>query len=409
MGNENVMAIPPLGSHELGTEAIPSDHYSSQAFFEREKEQIFKKTWLMAGRENDVAEHGDYITFYIDALEVSIIITRDKHGQVNAFYNACTHRGAHVLTEPCGRAKYMTCDFHGWVFDSEGKLADVPGEELFGDLDKSQLGLKKVSVDTWGGFIFINLDPTPSVSLKDYLKPLNDSYDKYLGNKDWTWSYGWRANFKANWKLLVDAQIEGYHVDQTHRNTIAGAIPGTHAPADAFPDSIGVPARVCAYRPEQMTGVQTEVALLSAKHGATSLYTKSENEFSANDGEGVLNEDHPLWIFDAYLLFPNVVLFIQKGQIFVQRTLPISPSECLWEVDFFHTGQVEDFGQLFNSEQGRIQIRDVLTEDLYTAEGIQKNFNAGVIKEIHVNRQEIAIRAYYHRLMSAVKGTGESK
>ena len=76
-------------------------------------------------------------------------------------------------------------------------------------------------------------------------------------------------------------------------------------------------------------------------------------------------------------------------------------------MDFFHTGEIEDFGQLFNSEQGRIQIRDVLTEDLYTAEGIQMNFNAGIIKEIHINRQEIPIRAYYHRLMSAMKGTGE--
>ena len=73
MGNESVMAIPPLGSHELGTEAIPSDHYSSQAFFEQEKEQIFKKTWLMAGRESDVAEHGDYITFFIDADFISLL------------------------------------------------------------------------------------------------------------------------------------------------------------------------------------------------------------------------------------------------------------------------------------------------------------------------------------------------
>jgi len=409
MGNADITAIPPLGSHELGTEAIPSDHYSSDEFFELEKKHIFKKTWLMAGRESDLVKHGDYFTFYIDALEVSIIITKDKNNKINAFYNACTHRGAYVATESCGHAKFMTCDFHGWVFDSEGTLADVPSEELFGELDKSKLGLKPVTVDVWGGFVFINLDPKPEVSLEDYLAPLNKSFDKYLGNKDWSWSYGWRAEFNANWKLLVDAQIEGYHVDQTHRNTIAGAIPGTNAPAEVFPDSIGVPAKISAYRPDKMLGVQTDVALLSAKHGATSLYTKSENEFTADDGEGVLNEDHPLWIFDAYLIFPNIVLFIQKGQILVQRTLPVSADKCFWEVDFFHTGEIEDFGQAFNSEQGRIQIRDVLTEDLYTAEGIQKNFNAGVIKEVYINRQEISIRAYYHRLMSAVKGEGVSK
>ncbi|MDX2424686.1 MAG: aromatic ring-hydroxylating dioxygenase subunit alpha [Cycloclasticus sp.] len=409
MGNVDILAIPPLGSHELGTEAIPADHYSSQEFFELEKEHIFKKTWLLAARESDVAKPGDYVTFFIDALETSIIITRGQDQQLRAFYNACTHRGAYLLNKPCGHTKFMTCGFHGWVFNLEGKLVNVPSEELFADFDKDKLPLRSISIDTWGGFVFINLDPEPEHDLHTYLQPLGEAFDKYLGHSDWSWSYGWRSKFKSNWKLLVDAQIEGYHVDQTHINTIAGAIPGCNAPAEVYPGSIGVPAKISAYLPEKILGVQTDVALLSAKHGATSLYTKSENEFKAEKGEGVLNETHPLWIFDAYLLFPNVVLFIQKGQILLQRTIPISPNECYWEVDFFHTGEIQDFGQLFNSEQGRIQIRDVLTEDLYTAEGIQMNFNAGALKEVQINRQEIPIRAYYHRLMAAMKGKGANK
>jgi hypothetical protein len=99
-------------------------------------------------------------------------------------------------------------------------------------------------------------------------------------------------------------------------------------------------------------------------------------------------------------------MFVQKGQILLQRTLPISADECAWEVDFFHTERAENFGQAFNFEQGRIQIRDVLSEDLYTAEGIHANFKGGAIKEIQLNKQEVPIRAYYRRLLQAVEGKG---
>ena len=330
-----------------------------------------------------------------------VVCGRDM--QLRAFHNACTHRGSRITGRQCGNARALVCGFHGWAFDLDGTLAQVPGEELFGALDKSRLGLRKVSVDVWGGFVFINLAPVPDVPLRKFLEPLDDAFDRYLGNPDWSWSFGWRANFKANWKLLVDAQIEGYHVDMTHRKTIAGAIPGSSTAAYVYPYSLGVPGGVAAYRPADMDSVKhTETAILSAKFGATSIYTKPEREFEAADGDGVL-KDHPLWIFDNYLVFPNIVMFVQKGQILLQRTTPISADECIWEVDFFHTERAENFGQLFNFEQGRIQIRDVLSEDLYTAEGIHANLKAGAISEVQLNKQEVVMRAFYRRLVAAIE------
>ena len=141
---------------------------------------------------------------------------------------------------------------------------------------------------------------------------------------------------------------------------------------------------------------------ISAKYGATSVYTKPEKTFQAENTGGAIKDDHPLWIFDNYLFFPNIVIFIQKGQVIVQRTLPVSVDETHWEVDFYHTAGAENFGQAFNFEQGRIQIRDVLSEDLFTAQGIHSNFKAGAIESINVNSQEMPIRAFYNQIMALV-------
>lgn len=406
MGLQEKLELPPMGGHELGTEKLPVDQYISPQFFELEKKHIFAKSWLMVGRESDVLKPGDYITYQVEALSASLIIIRGKDSVLRAFYNACAHRGATILNASCGEARGgLVCPFHGWAYGFDGAVLSVPGQETFGDLDLASEKLRPVSVDVWGGFIFINIDPNPAVGLREYFSQLGDVFDRYLANPKWTWSYGWRASFKANWKLLIDAQLEGYHVDQTHRKTIAGNIPGDCCRAFAFPDSIGVPGGVGAYfSPDHASvGVHTPVALLSAKFGATSLYTKAEKEFEADGGEGVLKTDHPLWIFDNYLLFPNVVMFVQKGQIFIQRTIPISSDECVWEVDFYHTDRITNFGELFSSEQGRIQIRDVLTEDLFTAEGIQANLKSGAVTHISLSAQEVALRAFNKAVMRATQ------
>lgn len=405
MGKAENLALPEIGSHALGTGKLPVDHYVSPQFFELEKKHIFRKSWLLVGRASDLKEPGDYQNFLVDTLGVSVVVVRGRDQQLRAFYNACTHRGSRLVNSSTGNTRALVCSFHGWSFSLDGALINVPDAALFADLDPAQEHLKSISVDVWGGFIFINLAEQPEWTLQQYLMPLGDAFDRYLGNKDWSWSFGWRANFRANWKLLVDAQIEGYHVDMTHRKTIAGTVPGSSTAAYFFPESVGVPCGVSAYRPEDSSrGVQTPLNLLSAKYGATSIYTKPERTFAAEGGEGVLKEDHPLWIFDNYLLFPNIVLFVQKGQIIIQRTLPISADECIWEVDFYHTEKPASFGHIFNREQGVIQIRDVLSEDLYTAEGIHANFKCGAITHVNLNKQEVPLRAYYNRLLSAVQG-----
>lgn len=405
MGKHETFEIPEIGSHELGTEKLPVEQYISRDLFELEKKHVFGKSWLMVGRESDLTDPGQFINFQIEALSASVVIVRGKDARLHAFYNACTHRGARIVNAPCGKARGgLVCPFHGWTFGFDGRLIDVPGRELFGQLDPEAEGLHRVSVDVWGGFVFINLDPKPAWTLREYLAPLDDSFDRYLGDPQWSWSYGWRAVFKANWKLLVDAQIEGYHVDQTHRKTIAGAMPSKTITATPFPDSNGVLGRFGLYLSADPNAGQTPMNLISARYGATSPYTRSEDAKGRNGAENILNtQEHPLWVIDVYPLFPNIVMFLQKGQIFIQRTIPLSADECAWEVDFYHTDKKTNFGHEFNNEQSSIQLRDVLSEDLFTVEGIQTNYRSGAITEMNVSKQEVIVRAYYQRIMRAIE------
>ena len=115
--NQPQVAVPDLGDHSLGTHKLPVGHYVSPEFYEREKEQIFRRCWLLAGRADDLAEPGDYFVFDVTPLEASVIVIRGKDGELRAFHNACTHRGARLLNNATGCARAITCDFHGWVFD----------------------------------------------------------------------------------------------------------------------------------------------------------------------------------------------------------------------------------------------------------------------------------------------------
>lgn len=389
--------LPELGTHALGIEKVPVDHYISNDFFEFEKREVFGKSWLMVGRESDLAAPGEFIKFEIGSMDLSVVVVRNKDKQLRAFHNACTHRGAPLVSKPCGRARGgLVCPFHGWAFDFNGKLIDVPAVETFAQLDMEGEHLKPVSVEIWGGFVWINLDPKPEIPLTKFLEPMGPEYDRYLGKSAWSWSYGWRASVKGNWKLLIDAQIEGYHTDHLHRTTIAGNVPSESCRASINHGSIGVPSKFNVYRPEVM-GVQTPITLAAAQYGANSLYTESSKVVTDEGGEGVLGT-HPRWIFDSIHIMPNIVMFLQRGQIFVQRTYPVSADESVWEVDFYHDEPSRSFGDVFNAEQSRIQIRDVLSEDISMSEALQRTYRSGVIQSVNLSRQEVPLRAFYQAL-----------
>ena len=143
----------------IGVEA-----YTSPDYARAERDRLWRKVWLQAGRVEEIPNVGDYITY--DILEDSIIIVRSAPDAIHAFYNVCSHRGRRLIDTPPGQ-KYakgnglrFTCNFHAWSYNLEGRCTHVPDKEKWdGALTDERTRLGPVKVDTWGGWLWINQDP----------------------------------------------------------------------------------------------------------------------------------------------------------------------------------------------------------------------------------------------------------
>jgi nitrite reductase/ring-hydroxylating ferredoxin subunit len=197
-------------------ERIPAQRYYDEDFYRLECERVWPHVWQMACRLEQIPEPGDWIEY--SNLGKSVIVVRTKTG-VKAFHNACRHRGVPLVAEG-GHGNHLTqgfiCPFHGWRYNVEGKCAFVYGKHLFSEhqLEADDLALRPCRLETWGGCAWINLDDD-APSFRDTLGPLADRLEAHGIHKlraEW-----WYATvLPANWKVAMEAFMEGYHVMRTH-------------------------------------------------------------------------------------------------------------------------------------------------------------------------------------------------
>lgn len=208
------------GTDSVPENFIPKEPYLSREFLELEKRKLWPKTWLMACREEEVAKNGQYLTF--DIADESIIVVRDRAGTLRAFFNVCQHRGKR-LTKGCGVAAKIFCKFHGWRWNLDGSNDMVIDRaDWAGALDTEDLSLKPVLLDTWGGWVFVSMEPNVK-PLRTFLAPFVEAYRNYR-MEDMRLSWYKSVKVPCNWKVALDVFIEGYHAQTAHpqNNAIAG-------------------------------------------------------------------------------------------------------------------------------------------------------------------------------------------
>lgn len=193
---------------------ISTDRYISPEFQERERENLWMKVWQFVGRVDEIPATGDWKEYRI--FDQSFIVVRGKDAKIRGFANVCPHRGNTLCVGGKGNAKALHCPFHNWTFDLDGSLRGIARPDLVGPIDKEKLGLPEVPVDTFAGFIFLNPDPDA--------KPLAE----FLGKDVMEWLAPYhledmipvginvRESLDCNWKVVVDAFQEGYHIQGLH-------------------------------------------------------------------------------------------------------------------------------------------------------------------------------------------------
>ncbi|MBF4162734.1 aromatic ring-hydroxylating oxygenase subunit alpha [Nocardioides acrostichi] len=185
--------------------------------FAKERDEIFDQVWLYLGHETELKKPNDFKTRNVAGRPM--IFGRDAKGAIQVWLNSCPHRGAMICREPAGNARFMTCFYHGWSFSSSGQLVAVPGDTSYGpEFERPGLATP-ARVDSYAGFVFISFNPDVE-PLVDYLAGATDFIDLIADQSeqgmqivDGTHEY----SVKANWKLLVENSVDGYHAVSTHQ------------------------------------------------------------------------------------------------------------------------------------------------------------------------------------------------
>ncbi|MEE6166740.1 MULTISPECIES: aromatic ring-hydroxylating oxygenase subunit alpha [unclassified Mycolicibacterium] len=199
----------------IGVEAYLSEDYARA-----ERDKLWRKVWQQVGRVEELPEVGSYLTYNI--LDDSIIVVRTGDNEFHAHHNVCMHRGRRLIDTPegaksaCGRIRRsFVCGFHGWTYGLDGTCTHIREKQDWqGTLTPENTHLRPVRVDTWGGWLWINMDPDCE-PLADYLYPAAKILDPFgLENMRCRWRK-W-LYFDCNWKVALEAFSETYHVFTTH-------------------------------------------------------------------------------------------------------------------------------------------------------------------------------------------------
>ena len=202
--------ITKSGTHM--TIALQPDLYVDPVALAREQEAIFARSWQLGGHVADLAEPGRFLTVQVGAE--SVLVVRGDDGELRAFRNVCRHRAARLREGrgDCGKA--IRCPYHGWTYRTDGSLIGVPEGRGFPGLDKGELGLLTARVETFAGLVFVTLDEDLP-PLAEQLAGLEDKLAPY-GLERMTRFSESSSNQPANWKIVADNYLEGYHVPIAH-------------------------------------------------------------------------------------------------------------------------------------------------------------------------------------------------
>jgi len=370
----------------LGNGPVPAAPYYDPAYFELEREAVFRRSWQQVGHVCELPEPGSFIRRELEVLKASILIVRGRDGGIRAFHNVCTHRGTQLVEEAQGKQSRFTCPYHGWTFGEDGSLLAAPDFEQF-FVTKAECALPTVHVEVVAGLIFVHLG-TPETSLREEMGPLADRMEQLPIARATTFSE-YVYEIDANWKITYDNFQENYHLRFIHPST---AGPGC-APANPFgyPEEYGFQGD----HRTQTIWTNPEPRMPNPVQGASFMRI----------GASLMKRD--LMVPGAeknyFALFPNFFLFGNPATHFSHTVYPLASNKSRGVIRLWWVGADENASERYAREFGMAMTRDIHVEDRSVIERGQRGLESGALKHIHLQVNESLIRHLFNTVDGKVQ------
>jgi phenylpropionate dioxygenase-like ring-hydroxylating dioxygenase large terminal subunit len=390
----------------LDTAPVPLEPYRSQAFFELERDRIFRRSWLMLARVEEVAAAGDFIVKGIPTVGVSVLITRTADGEVHAFYNSCSHRGSEVVAARQGRANRFLCPYHNWAYSNDGRLIAIPDSASFFNVDRANCGLSTIACEIWEGFIFVSLQRDPEISLLQFLGP----FANHLQGLHYQAADNpiiLTAQLDANWKVVCDAFIETYHIPVIHPQTIGATFSSRNNPFARLLDAklFGPHRAVSMYgNPDYVfnpTDRVQHLAYSKVKTGNTIAAASVEDAAKFLQHPAINPTRSPNWSMDVNHLFPHTQIDCGPGGFWTHQFWPTSPRTCNYEVRFY-VPRATNVRERFQQELYVSRVIEVVLEDLNNVARTQRGIDTGGKDCMQLQDSEIGIRHHMQQVLKWV-------
>ncbi len=392
---------------DLGTGLVSYRDSTSPEFHELERDAIWKRAWLNLGRVEQLPRTGSYFTKELAVAKTSIIVVRDKDGEVRAFHNICRHRGNKLVwqdfprQETSGTCRQFVCKYHGWQYDLDGGCTFVQQESEFFDLDKADYGLVPVHCDVWAGFIFVNLDREPRQSLRDFLGPMITAMDDYPFHL-MTERFSYTTEIYSNWKIYLDAFQEFYHASILHsqqqvpsaRTDPPAEFYGAHYEVDG-PHRVvstsgwqGVPRHLMP--PERMYPIEHVTG-----SGVLGPWQRPELDFDLDHPPGVNPGNVDPWGISNFQIFPNIELLVyERGWYLTYHYWPTSYNTHIWEGTYYFVPSA-NVRERVQHEVAAVLSKDYALQDAGTLAGTQLALESDVIDRFPLCDQELTVRHFH--------------
>jgi Rieske 2Fe-2S family protein len=284
---------------------LPGGLYVEPQVFALEQATIFASGWVCVGRAEDLGEAGAFLS--VDVAGRSVLVVRGADDSLRAFHNVCRHRGACLTQEASGVTRAFRCNYHAWTYGTEGQLVNAPLMDERPGFDAAQYGLAVVRLETWGGFVFVNLDDT-AATLEDAMAEMPDvsRYDLASLRRAHSITY----DVAANWKVLCENYSECYHCALAH--------PQLHRLSDFRSGG------------RSFEGTSFNGGPMGMRDGFTTMSTSGERRNPEIEGITEQDRRHVHYLH----FYPSFLIGLAPDYVVVHRVQPLDPGHsrvvCEW-------------------------------------------------------------------------------